>query len=123
VRTNVYVDGFNLFYGALRGTQFRWLDLEAFFDGLLPRNQVQAIHYFTARVKPRPDDPDAHLRQQVYLRALGTLPRVQVHFGVLPRQAGADARGHADGRWSTNGRGGQERGEGFGRQPRGAAGR
>jgi len=81
VRTNVYVDGFNLFYGALRGTPHRWLDLEAFFDGLLPRNQVQTIHYFTARVKPRPDDPDAHLRQQVYLRALGTLPRVQIHFG------------------------------------------
>ena len=28
MKTNVYVDGFNLYYGALRGTAFRWLNLE-----------------------------------------------------------------------------------------------
>ena len=26
MRTRVYVGGFNLFYGALKGTLFRWLD-------------------------------------------------------------------------------------------------
>ena len=26
MRTRVYVDGFNLFYGALKGTPFKWLD-------------------------------------------------------------------------------------------------
>jgi hypothetical protein len=79
--TNVYVDGFNLYYGSLRGGPYRWLDLERFFDALLPKNHVQTIHYFTAQVKPRPDDPDAYKRQRIYLRALATLPRVQVHLG------------------------------------------
>ena len=28
-RTNVYIDGFNLFYGALKGSPYKWLDLGA----------------------------------------------------------------------------------------------
>jgi hypothetical protein len=31
MRTVVYVDGFNLYYGALRGTPFKWLDLYGLF--------------------------------------------------------------------------------------------
>ena len=27
MRTNVYVDAFNLYYGCLKGTPYRWLDL------------------------------------------------------------------------------------------------
>jgi hypothetical protein len=29
MRTIVYVDGFNLYYGALKGTPYRWLDILA----------------------------------------------------------------------------------------------
>lgn len=29
MKTHVYVDGFNLYYGALRGTAFKWLDISA----------------------------------------------------------------------------------------------
>jgi hypothetical protein len=29
LRTNVYVDGFNLYYGCLKGTPYKWLDLDA----------------------------------------------------------------------------------------------
>jgi NYN domain len=39
------------------------------------------IKYFTAKVSARPDDLDQPLRQQLYLRALATLPKVSVHFG------------------------------------------
>jgi len=28
LRTVVYIDGFNLFYGALKGTPYKWLDLQ-----------------------------------------------------------------------------------------------
>ena len=79
--TNVYIDGFNLYYGALRGTPYRWLDLERLCEFLLPGNVIGEIKYFTARVKARPTDPDQPVRQQLYLRALGTLPKVSVHFG------------------------------------------
>jgi hypothetical protein len=69
VRTVVYVDGFNLYYGALKGTPYRWLDLERLCRLLLPSNDVQRINYHTAPVAPRPDDPKQPVRQQIYLRA------------------------------------------------------
>ncbi len=80
-RTVVYVDGFNLYYGALKGTTYKWLDLAAFCRRLLPRNDVSDIHYFTARVIARARDPHTATRQQTYLRALATLPHTEVHFG------------------------------------------
>ncbi len=79
--TNVYIDGFNLFYGALRKTPYRWLDLEKLCQLLLPNNRISEIKYFTAKVSARPDDPDQPVRQQFYLRALATLPKVSVHYG------------------------------------------
>ena len=39
------------------------------------------IKYFTALVSARPNDPNQTVRQQVYLRALGTLPNVSIHYG------------------------------------------
>ncbi|MGB6688744.1 MAG: NYN domain-containing protein [Terracidiphilus sp.] len=79
--TNVYIDGFNLYYGALRNTPYRWLNPEALCRLLLPKNPVGKIKYFTALVSARPNDPDQPMRQQLFLRALGTLPSVSVHLG------------------------------------------
>jgi len=81
--THVYIDGFNLYYGLLRGTAHKWLDLERFCDQLLPKNIVRKIYYFTAHVDARPDDPDQPTRQLAYLNALATLPRVEVHLGTF----------------------------------------
>ena len=81
IRTNVYIDGFNLYYGCLKGSPHKWLNLEKLFDALLPENTVQTIHYFTARVEARPNDIELPVRQATYLRALATLPRVRIHFG------------------------------------------
>lgn len=81
--TNVYVDGFNLYYGCLKGTPHKWLNLETLFDLVLPRNEIQYIHYFTARVEARSGDTDVAVRQQAYLRALATLRRVQIHYGTF----------------------------------------
>ena len=78
--TNVYVDGFNLYYGCLKGTSHKWLDLDALCRTLLPNNQLHRIRYFTARVKAR-DDPLAPVRQDLYLQALSTLPHVSTHLG------------------------------------------
>ena len=78
---NVYVDGFNLYYGALKGTLYKWLDLDALFRTLLPSHQVKRIRYFTARISARPDNPGSPTRQDTYVRALGTLPNVTVHLG------------------------------------------
>jgi NYN domain len=81
VITNVYVDGFNLYYGCLKGEPHKWLNLETMCGLLLPKFEIKRIRYFTARVKERPGDLQAPVRQQAYLKALYTLPKVEVHFG------------------------------------------
>lgn len=71
MRTYVYVDGFNLYYGSLKNTNFLWLDLKALFSRLLqPKNQILRIKYYTARVSARLDDLDAPTLQDIYLQAL-----------------------------------------------------
>jgi NYN domain len=79
--TNVYVDGFNLYYGLLRGTPYKWLDLEALCRRMLPGHEVQRIRYCTAHISVRPDEIDAASRQQAYLRAIDTYPNVSIHLG------------------------------------------
>jgi len=83
LRTYVYVDGFNLYYGSLRKTPYRWLDLEQLARHLLPpdKHEILRIKYYTAHVGARPNDPDQPTRQQLYLRALGTLPLVEIYLG------------------------------------------
>jgi uncharacterized LabA/DUF88 family protein len=81
MRTNVYVDGFNLYYGCLKGTPYRWLDLETLCCRMLPKNTINRIRYFTARVAARPNKPHDPIHQDTYLRALGTLPCVTIHLG------------------------------------------
>jgi hypothetical protein len=70
LRTNVYVDGFNLYYGCLKGTPYKWLDLDALCRRLLPKHELGRIRYFTAIIAARPHDPSGPARQRAYLRAL-----------------------------------------------------
>jgi hypothetical protein len=81
LKTYAYVDGFNLYYRALKDTPHKWLDLDSFLRRVFPRNDFELIRYFTAKVKPLPHDPDQRIRQEVYLRALRTLRNVEIHFG------------------------------------------
>ena len=69
IRTIIYIDGFNLFYGAVKGTQYKWLDVSKLAELLLPRHEITQIHYFTALVKARPNNPQQVQRQELYLRA------------------------------------------------------
>lgn len=80
-RAIVYIDGFNLYYGLLRNTPHRWLDLSAFARTLLPTYDIVLVRYFTARIKPLPWDTTGHYRQGAYLEALKSLPDVSVHLG------------------------------------------
>lgn len=81
MRTRVYIDGFNLYYGCLKGTAAKWLNPALLCDNLLPRNQIEHVRYFSATVSARPNDPDQANRQQTYFRALATDPRISVHLG------------------------------------------
>jgi hypothetical protein len=81
MKTNVYIDAFNLYYGCLKDTPYKWLDPLQFCTSALPQNQIQRIRYFTAKIKARTNDPQKPDRQQAYLRALGTIPNLSIHLG------------------------------------------
>jgi NYN domain len=80
-RTIVYIDGFNLYYRALKGTPHKWLDIEAMSRAALPHTcTIERVNYYTAHISGRVD-PNAPRRQHAYLRAISTLPKVVVHYG------------------------------------------
>lgn len=59
LRTRVYIDGYNLYYGCLKGTPYKWLDLVKLFEEhILPSSAPDrsvllplGIKFFTARIK------------------------------------------------------------------------
>ena len=81
--TNLYVDGFNLYYRALKDTPFRWLDLRKLAETLFPQDTIHRVCYFIARLDARPGNPGQAQRQLIYLRALATLPGLDAYYGVF----------------------------------------
>lgn len=80
-RTIVYIDGLNLYYRALRFTAHKWINLQSLAAASLPATcNIIAINYYYAPVSGR-TDPDAPRRQNVYLRALKTLPIICTYKG------------------------------------------
>jgi len=54
LRTRIYIDGYNFYYGCLRGTPHKWLDLMPLFENhILPSTLLK--------------DGDGHIRQSVLL--------------------------------------------------------
>lgn len=79
MKTRVYVDGYNLYYGCLKKTPYKWLDLVKLFElHLLPQaapNQFSAsavsVKYFTADIKEQASFDETSLSDQnTYHRAL-----------------------------------------------------
>ena len=79
--TYVYVDALNCYYGALKGTQYKWLDYAALVRSLLPLDEIGKIRYFTANVKPLGPGDKSHERQAAYLRALDANPLIDLVRG------------------------------------------
>jgi hypothetical protein len=79
MRVGVYVDGYNLYYGAKKqcvGSQgWKWLDIRSLLTTVVaaqrswPGASITKIVYCTARVDARMN-PEGHSEQDVYLKAL-----------------------------------------------------
>ena len=82
MRTYIYIDGFNFYYGAVKDTPYKWLDFKKLFEYLLdPSHQIISIKYFTAIVTGK-IDPDQPVRQKTYIRALKKyIPEISVYYG------------------------------------------
>ena len=75
-RAIVYIDGFNFYYRAVKGTRHKWLNLERLCEKLRPDDDVRAVKYFTAWVTGPPQ-----MRQAAFIRALATRPKIEVILG------------------------------------------
>lgn len=86
MQTSFFIDGYNVFYGLLAGTPYKWLDLPSLLHAIThendPRSQVAEIHYFTSPVKPTLATRGLQSKQaqDTYVRALKARG-VQVHWG------------------------------------------
>jgi hypothetical protein len=87
--TFVYVDGFNLYYGALKRTPYKWLDLSKLSQIMLPSDRIESIQYFTARVSARPHNPSAPLDQQVLSAGLANDSESIDHLRSFPHPLGS----------------------------------
>ena len=81
MRAFVYVDGFNLFYGCLKGRKNKWLDINKLVSSYFPNYSINKIKYFSAITKARKNDLNKPVRQQIYFRALKTNPNTEIILG------------------------------------------
>lgn len=83
----MYVDGFNLYYGLVKETRYKWLNFKALFNNLNFKNgRLEKIRYFTAKITDNPEDPHKAIRQAIYLRALKTIPEIEIHLGKFKKR-------------------------------------
>lgn len=83
-RVVAYIDGFNLYFGLRdRGLKpYYWLDLVGLMRSLLKKEQqLDAVHYFTARIRATPGNRADAKRQSTYLDALQTRDSLEIHYG------------------------------------------
>lgn len=86
-RVIVYIDGFNLYFGIIdRGwRRYLWLDLPALANRLLkPSQSLEAVKYFTARVR---DDKGKVERQNTFLQALQARGGLDILFGRYQKKS------------------------------------
>lgn len=73
MRTIAYIDGYNLYYGLLRKSQYKWLDVYALFrdHALNQSSDLVEVRYYTAPMLGKmSDDLESPIRQRRYLQAL-----------------------------------------------------
>lgn len=79
MKTIVYIDGFNLYYGALKGTPYKWLDVVKLVNTIChiqnPATNLIGINFFTSPVKAKiaTHGEQAVHAQNAYLKALRVL--------------------------------------------------
>lgn len=71
MKFNAYIDGFNLYKGALqKRPDLKWLDLRILSQKLWEEHKLNKVYFFTSRVKEKFPGDLAPQRQHAYLRAL-----------------------------------------------------
>ena len=87
MKTNVYIDAGNLYYGLLRDNRSaKWLDPLALARALIRSDHtLGTVKFYTARVRTYPFDAEAVERQRIYLRALSEIKGLEIIEGYYNR--------------------------------------
>ena len=87
-KTLVYIDGYNLYYGLLKGSpDSKWLNLRALVAAMFKqKHDIRSIKSFTVRVRTYPHDIAAEERQKIYLQALASFGGVEIIEGFYSKK-------------------------------------
>lgn len=86
MKTVFFVDGYNLYYGLLSDTRYKWLNLPSLLASIIheqnPASEPVGVHFFTAPVQPKlaTRGMTSKQAQDTYIRALKAR-QVKVHLG------------------------------------------
>lgn len=120
IKTNIYIDGYNLYYGCLKHTPYKWLNVEhLFFEEIIPtittpkkttperwaeknllpiRNGNGCVKFFTAEISAKIAKSDESLAsQRVYHRALELHSHIKVIKGSYSITIDTPLKPHSDG--------------------------
>lgn len=103
LRTRVYIDGYNLYYGCLKGSSHKWLDLLALFEKqILPSSGLSgktsallplSIKFFTAKILAKAakasDSVSSQARYHTALRKLydGRIELIEGYYSIIESRA------------------------------------
>jgi len=98
--TIIYIDGYNLFYGRLRNTPYKWLDIFKLFQSIArvqdPSSNIIKVKYFTAPVKANfaSHGHESVMAQNAYHRALKQIyqQRIEIISGYHTVEKGYPPR-------------------------------
>jgi len=94
-RVNVYIDGFNLYFGMMDGgfRKYLWLDLAALSRRIITSSQqLVSIKCFTARVRA---SNQKKKRQNTYLQAIEAIGGVEIFLGRYQKKTKQCRRCHS----------------------------
>ncbi len=81
-KATVYIDGYNWYHAIFKHRpDWKWLDVQKFFDVLRPHEEIIAVKFFTAIVDEDKPESTARDRHQRYIRAIKSRSKVKVIRG------------------------------------------
>jgi len=87
LKTTIYIDGYNLYYGCLKYSPYKWLDLYQLFarwivHAQMPESQIDKIKFFTADIKSKfsSQGDQSQQAQERYHRALSVQYTEQIEI-------------------------------------------
>jgi uncharacterized LabA/DUF88 family protein len=87
--TNVFIDGFNFYYGCFKNRRdptnherayLKWVDLRKLTEAYADGDIIDRIYYCTAKAVAMRDKDTPH-RQRMYFDALKTISGIEIHLG------------------------------------------